>query len=641
MLKKWNSSRLIETAVLHYSEKCDYDDRETINTCLEFIKFGMSNTLLSFQDKYYIYDGDLNPEEKGLSIGGYESAWLADLAMSYILNEVEVKTTLLDRTGYFQIYRDDGIAIFPGKYNYQDLNEWLFDFQEEVNEIAGNDYLQFTAVLWDPSNSQKDVLLNDKVEVIKDQTFPFLDMELSWNDVTNELTFGVYIKPNQELKYLNKTSIHTPNCLKAIPNGVCQRLAKLTSIDESNKDKKLSEIYPIHFDALGKAGLIQPEQAPTLGMLKAAIEQSENSTTPNWLKKRRERDNKRAIWFKIGFSNYWRVPIHKTIKRVKGKFNSLKWLRVKMSYHRFTNLRELFQGDLTAKINAGLKSIDFEELKCNCRKSAKNEKNVCIYNGKCRTSIVVYKATCEQTGKVYIGNTQQHLKKRMQQHVQDVKNLVKKDKKSDSFAAHFAPLIPRETDAKNVRNLVKFKCDILWKGDPISCVKTFGSKACKLCAKERLEILKLTVNEKEKAINSCNEIFGACRHKPRFHRFNNTETPSTDESVKDERVYLDSTTSRSTNASTPSFASSPLSPEIVAIKHLSLLSTEEISENIVEGLRARFRYSSKGSPATSVVGEIEFPTNEVTGEPLDMNLSEVEAHANLTESEPDIGQSLF
>jgi hypothetical protein len=39
----------------------------------------MGNTLLTFVDKYYEYGGDLNVEDRGLAIGGYESAWLADL----------------------------------------------------------------------------------------------------------------------------------------------------------------------------------------------------------------------------------------------------------------------------------------------------------------------------------------------------------------------------------------------------------------------------------------------------------------------------------------------------------------------------------------------------------------------------------
>ena len=37
----------------------------------------MSSTLLTFEDKYYEYD-EKGIETKGLAIGGYESAFLAD-----------------------------------------------------------------------------------------------------------------------------------------------------------------------------------------------------------------------------------------------------------------------------------------------------------------------------------------------------------------------------------------------------------------------------------------------------------------------------------------------------------------------------------------------------------------------------------
>ena len=45
------------------------------------VKFGMSSPLLlTFVDQYYECDGDEDPENKCLTIGGYESAWFADLA---------------------------------------------------------------------------------------------------------------------------------------------------------------------------------------------------------------------------------------------------------------------------------------------------------------------------------------------------------------------------------------------------------------------------------------------------------------------------------------------------------------------------------------------------------------------------------
>jgi GIY-YIG catalytic domain len=157
---------------------------------------------------------------------------------------------------------------------------------------------------------------------------------------------------------------------------------------------------------------------------------------------------------------------------------------------------------------------------------------------------VVYRVECKNSGKFYIGNTQQHFKKRMQQHFNDVKKLHKDGEKSDSYAKHFA------NQLSNINNLTpkmqrnNINCKILWQGNPINVVKTFGTPNCALCNRERLEILKHLRKAPESLINSHNEIYGACRHNPKFHRYK-SRSPSTDESNKDERVTLtDITTQR-------------------------------------------------------------------------------------------------
>ena len=101
-------------------------EKEKIGKCLDVIKFGMSNTLVSFTDKFYEYDGDLNEEERGLTIGGYESAWLADLVAAYILEKTK---NMFKGTKYHGIYRDDGFVIFEKIISKKEINNWLRVFQ--------------------------------------------------------------------------------------------------------------------------------------------------------------------------------------------------------------------------------------------------------------------------------------------------------------------------------------------------------------------------------------------------------------------------------------------------------------------------------------------------------------------------------
>jgi hypothetical protein len=58
---------------------------------------------------------------------------------------------------------------------------------------------------------------------------------------------------------------------------------------------------------------------------------------------------------------------------------------------------------------------------------------------------------------------------------------------------------------------------------------------------ESIKILRTICQEEWKIINHCNEIYGACRHKMRFHRFlkehTNVKNTSTDDGDKPEKVY--------------------------------------------------------------------------------------------------------
>jgi hypothetical protein len=124
--------------------------------------------------------------------------------------------------------------------------------------------LKFTAVLWKLNDTKlgNQKRLDNRILINTDICFPFLDMELSWNE-KRELSFGVHLKLNQQLKYLNKGSAHTKDCFLAITNGVCKWVTKLTSIDESNENKRLDEVYPLHFQALLHADLLQGKHTPT------------------------------------------------------------------------------------------------------------------------------------------------------------------------------------------------------------------------------------------------------------------------------------------------------------------------------------------------------------------------------------------
>ena len=98
-----------------------------------------------------------------------------------------------------------------------------------------------------------------------------------------------------------------------------------------------------------------------------------------------------------------------------------------MSYHKFPNLGQQFQSELTSKLTKDLRSMDFMDLLCNCNKASKID-GKCMYKGDCQKSIVVYNVKCKLYDMSYFGDTQQKLKICIKQHLDKVCALVNKGK---------------------------------------------------------------------------------------------------------------------------------------------------------------------------------------------------------------------
>ena len=153
--------------------------------------------------------------------------------------------------------------VFKGKKKASEIKDWLEEFQQTVNTAAGNQHLQFTAEIWKDGANLPTPENEDRFQIVTNDKFPFLDMKMIWSP-EGDLQFGVFRKKGQQLKYVGKESTHTPGTLRAIPSGVLNRLAKLTSRKTSIQAEAVDTIYPDHVNALLKAGLVPPV-FPTMG----------------------------------------------------------------------------------------------------------------------------------------------------------------------------------------------------------------------------------------------------------------------------------------------------------------------------------------------------------------------------------------
>ena len=83
--------------------------------------------------------------------------------------------------------------------------------------------------------------------------------------------------------------------------------------------------------ALTNARLVT--EFPTLRKLKNLETEKPDNNQPI----KRDKARSRQTYFCIGTSKVWTEKIHKILKVVRNKFG-LGWLRISMSYHKFSNL---------------------------------------------------------------------------------------------------------------------------------------------------------------------------------------------------------------------------------------------------------------------------------------------------------------
>eukprot|EP00984_Skeletonema_dohrnii_P021597 scaffold10835_cov137-Skeletonema_dohrnii-CCMP3373.AAC.2 len=409
--------------------------------------------------------------------------------------------------------------------------------------------------IWKPSSPPEEVpRYSDKITICRKDAFPYLDLEMYWRH--DELQFRVHLKPNQELKYLNKDSAHTKATFEVIPHGVLRCLTSLTSVHEDNEDTTLDVLYPKHIEALERAGLPLPKVYPTL---KEANEKLKNDTIlrsteeEQQRRKKLQKDYARATYFVIGrTTNFWDKPVCGMIKELVKK-HKLPWLRFKMANSRFTNLGELFNADLSKKVMTGIVDEEMLDLPpCNCNVLSLCEDGECLYGGDCRKKkkMVIYGLKDKTTDKTYYGKTVQHLKERTSTHFQQVWSLVdykrnpndpKKKKaaaKSDSFAYHFAKLCRDCTNSNRSRAKLKqvVSVEVIWQGEPIQCTKSARTRACKICMVERKQIMKALRDDKHKVINENDDIYAACKCSTRFHKFAHIDSDALRTRLKQKKV---------------------------------------------------------------------------------------------------------
>ena len=170
----------------------------------------MFNCLINFGPDYFQYGKEENPLKRVLTIGGFDSTWLADLTACYILEDTE--PTREKEFAYFKIYRDDGCALTRDT-TVKELHTGDNISQQEVDWIT-NGTIKFTMEIWKPSDEKKRKV-NEMRTVLGGNSTPYLDADLFFND-KGEFGTRVYFKKRYKIKYVGANSVHPDSCKKLL-----------------------------------------------------------------------------------------------------------------------------------------------------------------------------------------------------------------------------------------------------------------------------------------------------------------------------------------------------------------------------------------------------------------------------------------
>ena len=322
------------------------------------------------------------------------------------------------------------------------------------------------------------------------KTVDFLDVTL---DIPSE-SYRPYMKPGTVPKYIHRDSDHPPSIIRAIPQGVNNRLSRLSS-----SDAIFNAAAPPYQEALRKAGyshkLVYNPPRPD-----------------NEVGAPRRRCRKRRItWFNPPFSKMVKSNIASTFLNIidqcfpeghvlRSTFNRN---TVKASYRTMTNMAQILSKHNKKVLNKERPKTVVNEG-CNCSPRSPP----CPLEGHCLTPGVIYKAevttTEEQpapappttTKETYTGLSMPPFKSRYYGHTFDLEH---ENSKGTTLSQHVWTLKRAGTPYT-----------IAWSIQARGGGYNISNKQCRLCLLEKWHIL---FKPECATLNKRWEVFSSCRHR--------------------------------------------------------------------------------------------------------------------------------
>jgi hypothetical protein len=386
-------------------------------------------------------------------MGSFYGAELCELIGLMILNDISD----VFPTGYYGLYRDDGLAVVKASAKCN-----LMKIEQRVRQVL------------------KGIGFDITIESGLAST-DFLDVNL---DLRHD-SFSPYRKPNSNLVHVHEYSNHPPSVTRAIPKMVIQRLCRLSK-DKPTFDNSARE----YLDELKSSGY---------DIEGLSFERPTSS-------KRKRRRN--IIYFhppfcrsvKTKFGRIFRELVEKHFTPDHALCKIFNKNTLKISYSCLPNMKSVLDAHNRGIIdNNNGSGTNIDSRNCNCRRAQD-----CPFEGSCLSKNVIYRADVSIPSdpskcKVYIGSTTRAVKVRCGEHKADCNNTSGRSTKLSKYILS----LKEQNKEYNIR----------WKIINTSNQSTPSVRFCTLCNLERLEIARTA---KGNLLNSRNELVTLCQHNPKL-----------------------------------------------------------------------------------------------------------------------------
>ena len=290
------------------------------------------------------------------------------------------------------------------------------------------------------------------------------DLDVTFN--LSDGTYKLYIKRNNEVKYIHKNSIHPPSVIQQIPISIESRLSTL-----SFNEKIFQEASPLYQKELQNSGYRH-----TLTYKRP--ENDNNSTNINKIKRNRKRQ---IIWSNPPFNLKTKTKIGKLFLNLLDKHfpshNKLQKIfnrtTVKISYSCIPNMNSYIYMHNHKVLNDKPNETGINN--CNRR-----NKDICPLPNSCQTKCIVYQTNinCDIAGykqKCDLGSCETTFKDRFGNHKKSFNNV--KHRNDTELSKEF-------WEIRNCSGTPK----ITWKIIRICRPYYLNSERCFLCLNEKYEI---------------------------------------------------------------------------------------------------------------------------------------------------------